>query len=139
MAAAEHKVRIKDLVRQVMPCTPLTGDLGKADLAVLERYADPRALLRLGRTREAAVEIEASLAAPQPVDDRGLWEGTVGLSAAEDSNPHLLADTLSVPEPGRGGKVIRGEESDGLARAGLWLGIYPFHARQGPLSSNSVR
>jgi len=28
-----------------MPMTPLTGDLGKADLAVLERYADPRALL----------------------------------------------------------------------------------------------
>src|SRR5690349_6669151 len=38
MAAAQHKVRLKDLVRQVMPCTPLTGDLGKTDLAVLERY-----------------------------------------------------------------------------------------------------
>ena len=35
-------MRIKDLVRQLMPMTPLTGDLGKADLAVLERYADPR-------------------------------------------------------------------------------------------------
>jgi transposase len=44
-AASEHKVRIKDLVRQLLPMTPLTGDLGKADLAVLERYADPRALL----------------------------------------------------------------------------------------------
>jgi transposase len=44
-AASEHKVRIKDLVRQLMPMTPLTGDLGKADLAVLERHADPRALL----------------------------------------------------------------------------------------------
>ncbi len=44
-AASEHKVRIKDLVRQLMPMTPLTGDLGKADLQVLERYADPRALL----------------------------------------------------------------------------------------------
>jgi transposase len=51
MAASEHKVRIKDLVRQVLPCTPLTGDLGKADLVVLERYADPHALLRLGRAR----------------------------------------------------------------------------------------
>ena len=47
-AASEHKVRIKDLVRQLMPMTPLTGDLGKADLAVLERYADPRALLAAG-------------------------------------------------------------------------------------------
>jgi hypothetical protein len=47
-AASEHKVRIKDLVRQLMPMTPLTGDLGKADLAVLERWADPRALLAAG-------------------------------------------------------------------------------------------
>src|SRR5262245_28241219 len=44
-AASEHKVRIKDLVRQLMPMTPLTGDLGKADLAILERYSDPRVLL----------------------------------------------------------------------------------------------
>lgn len=55
MAASEHKVRIKDLVRQVMPCTPLTGDLGKADLAVLERYGDPRVLLKAGRARLTAV------------------------------------------------------------------------------------
>jgi transposase len=47
-AASKHKVRIKDLVRQLMPMTPLTGDLGKADLAVLERYADPRSLLAAG-------------------------------------------------------------------------------------------
>ena len=60
MAASERKVRIKDLVRQVMPCTPLTGDLGKADLAVLERYADPRALLRLGRVRLTALIVKAS-------------------------------------------------------------------------------
>jgi hypothetical protein len=47
-AAAEHKTRIKDLVRQLMPVTPLTGDIGQADLAVLERYGDPRALLAAG-------------------------------------------------------------------------------------------
>ena len=45
---AEHKVRIKDLVRQLLPMTPLTGDLGAADLAVLERWADPNALLKGG-------------------------------------------------------------------------------------------
>lgn len=38
MQAAEHKVRLKDLVRQLMPLTPLTGDLGQADLAVLEQW-----------------------------------------------------------------------------------------------------
>jgi transposase len=47
-AASKHKVRIKDLVRQLMPMTPLTGDLRKADLAVLERFADPRLLLAAG-------------------------------------------------------------------------------------------
>ena len=46
-AAAERKTRIKDLVRQLMPVTPLTGDIGQADLAVLEHYGDPRALLAL--------------------------------------------------------------------------------------------
>ena len=50
-AGAEHKRRIKDLVRQVLPMSPLTGDLGVADLAVLERYAEPRALLRAGSRR----------------------------------------------------------------------------------------
>ena len=47
-AAAEHKTRIKDLVRQLMPVTPLTGDIGQADLEVLEHYSDPRALLAAG-------------------------------------------------------------------------------------------
>jgi transposase len=60
MQASEHKVRLKDLIRQLMPLTPLTGDLGQADLAVLEQWADPRALLRLGKTRLSAVIAEAS-------------------------------------------------------------------------------
>lgn len=57
---AEHKVRIKDLVRQLLPMTPLTGDLGAADLAVLERWADPNALLRAGHKRVTAVIVKAS-------------------------------------------------------------------------------
>ncbi|MDP5181560.1 transposase [Blastococcus sp. BMG 814] len=59
-AASEHKVRIKDLVRQLMPCSPLTGDLGQADLAVLERWADPRALLKAGPARLTALIAKAS-------------------------------------------------------------------------------
>jgi transposase len=39
--AAEHKTRIKDLARQLLPASPLAGDLGTAGRAVLERYADP--------------------------------------------------------------------------------------------------
>ena len=59
MQAAEHKVRLKDLVRQLMPLTPLTGDLGQADLAVLAQWADPRALLRLGKVELTAVIVTA--------------------------------------------------------------------------------
>lgn len=59
-AAAEHKVRIKDLVRQLLPMTPLTGDLGAADLAVLEGGADPNALLRAGVQRLTTLIAKAS-------------------------------------------------------------------------------
>ena len=59
-AGAEHKVRIKDLVRQLLPMTPLSGDLGVADLAVLERWADPNALVKAGVKRVTAVIAKAS-------------------------------------------------------------------------------
>jgi transposase len=58
--AAEHKRRIKDLVRQLLPLSPLTGDLGAADLAVLERYADPRALTGVGQAELTQVIAKAS-------------------------------------------------------------------------------
>lgn len=57
---AVHKRRIKDLARQLMPMTPLTADLGVADLTVLERYADPNALLRLGLKRLTTLLEKAS-------------------------------------------------------------------------------
>ena len=59
--APSTRCRIKDLVRQLLPVTPLTGELGVADLAVLERYADPHALIRLGMTRLTALITKASL------------------------------------------------------------------------------
>jgi transposase len=59
-AGSRHKVRIKDLVRQLFPMTPLTGDLGVADLAVLERWADPNLLLNAGAKRITAVIVKAS-------------------------------------------------------------------------------
>ncbi len=58
--AAEHKVRIKDLVRQVLPMSPLTGDLGVADLAVLERFADPNVLVKAGARRLTVLIARAS-------------------------------------------------------------------------------
>jgi transposase len=77
MAAAAHKVRIRDLVRQLMPLTPLIGDLGKADLVVLQRWADPRALLRAGRDRLAAVIGKASN------NHQGITRAEQWLSAAQ--------------------------------------------------------
>lgn len=57
---AEHKVRIKDLVRHLLPMSPLQRDLGAADLAVLERFADPNALVKAGVKRLTAVIAKAS-------------------------------------------------------------------------------
>ena len=59
-AGADHKRRIKDLTRQVMPMTPLTGAVTRSDLAVLERYADPNALVKLGVTRLTKIIQKAS-------------------------------------------------------------------------------
>jgi hypothetical protein len=59
-AAADHKRRIRDLARQLLPMSPLTGDLGAAGLAVLERYADPDVLARAGLPRLTALIATAS-------------------------------------------------------------------------------
>lgn len=76
---ALHKRRIKDLARQLLPMTPLTGDLGVADLAVLERYADPNTLLRLGLKRLTTL-IEKASHGHQSVDRARTW-----IEAAEAS------------------------------------------------------
>ena len=78
-AGAEHKRRIKDLVRQLLPMTPLTGDLGVADLAVLERYADPNALVRLGVKRLTAL-IEKASHGHQGTDRARQWLEAASLS-----------------------------------------------------------
>ena len=71
-AAAEHKRRIKDLARQLLPMSPLGGDLGAADLAVLERYADPRALTRAGQA-ELTTLITAASRNHQGAERAGQW------------------------------------------------------------------
>ena len=78
-AGAEHKRRIKDLVRQLMPMTPLTGDLGMADLAVLERYADPNALVKAGIKRLTAL-IEKASYGHQGADRAQQWLEAASLS-----------------------------------------------------------
>jgi len=88
-AGADHKRRIKDLVRQLLPASPLTGELGMADLAVLERYADPHALIRLGMTRLTALITKASH--HQQGAERALqWQQAAQASLAlYDSHPAI--------------------------------------------------
>ncbi|MCC5953701.1 MAG: transposase [Acidimicrobiia bacterium] len=77
--ASRHKVRIKDLVRQLLPMTPLTGDLGAADLAVLERWADPNLLVKTGLKRVTALIVKASN------NHQGAERAAVWIAAAEAS------------------------------------------------------
>ena len=60
--ANSHKVRLRELARQAMPMLDLAvrGELGVSDVAVLERYGDPRKLLGAGRTRLVALVRKAS-------------------------------------------------------------------------------
>src|SRR6266508_232707 len=78
-----HKRRIKDLVRQLLPTSPLAGELGMADLAVLERFgADPHALLAAGPGSQRAY-------CYRWVDPLGLARSLPGL--AEVGGPALVA------------------------------------------------
>jgi transposase len=76
---ALHKRRIKDLVRQLMPLSPLRGDIGLADLVVLERAADPNALLQRGEA-ELATLISGTSRGHQGIERAREW-----LEAAEAS------------------------------------------------------
>jgi transposase len=89
-AGSEHKVRIKDLVRQLMPMTPLTGDLGKAGLAVLEHFADPRALLAAG-TAELTAVITSTPGHQQGEERAAQWR------AAAEAALDLYGDHAAVP------------------------------------------
>jgi transposase len=57
---AERKTRIKALVRQLMPMSPLTGKITNADLAILERWADPNLLVKVGAKRLETLIMKAS-------------------------------------------------------------------------------
>lgn len=57
---ADRKTRIKALVRQLMPMSPLAGKITNADLTVLQRWADPNLLVKLGAKRLAGIITKAS-------------------------------------------------------------------------------
>lgn len=89
---AEHKTRIRELARQVMPTVGqvFTNKVGKADLAVLEHFGDPRKLLALG---------EEALTAFIAKESNGLHGGTrakAWLLAASEAL-ELYGDDPAVP------------------------------------------
>jgi transposase len=57
---ADRKTRIKALVRQLMPMSPMAGKVTNADLVVLERWADPNLLVKTGSKRLTAAIVKAS-------------------------------------------------------------------------------
>ena len=83
-----------------------SGSYPKTSLVLLEKYGDPRALKRLGRTRLAALLVRSS---------RGLWR--------EDKADELLAmatETLSLNRPGiLGVQPVVGPLPSGRARSSI--------------------
>jgi hypothetical protein len=73
-----------------MPMTPLTGDLGKAGLAVLEHFADPRALLAAG-TAELTAVITSTPGHQQGEERAAQWR------AAAEAALDLYGDHAAVP------------------------------------------
>lgn len=59
--SSQSKLRLRALVRESLPMTPLGSVLGKTDLALLERTgADPNQILKLGRARLTRLIVKAS-------------------------------------------------------------------------------
>jgi transposase len=110
-AGAEHKRRIKDLVRQLLPMTPLTGELGTADLAVLERYADPNALIRLGLKRLTAL-IEKASHGHQGADRARQWLEAAGLSLELYSGHPAVAFTDLAAEVATEVRLLRAVQAE---------------------------
>ena len=114
--AALHKRRIKDLVRQLLPMTPLTGDLGVTDLAVLERYADPNALLKLGLKRLTAL-IEKTSKGHQGLDRAGRWIGAAEASIELYAGHPAIAYTDLAAEIATEVRLLRAVQTELAAHA----------------------
>ena len=114
--ALSTALRIKDLTRQLLPCSPLTGELGVADLAVLERWADPRALLAAGPARLTALIVKASHG--RPGADRARQWRTAAAAAVELYADHpAIAFTDLAAEVGTEVRLLRATQAELAAHA----------------------
>jgi transposase len=122
---ATHRQRIRSLLHETMPgMSEVLGDeLGKGAMALLSRAGDPRRMLRLGRSRVAALLIKATrgawrepkaaqiLAAARAAIE--LWEGLEGCDFAEVAED-LAAEVRLI-------RALEAEISDCDARAAGFL------------------
>ena len=115
-AGADHKRRIKDLVRQLLPMTPLTGDLGVADLAVLERWADPNALVRAGAKRLTALIVKASNN-HQGAERARQWLDAANASLALYAGHPAVAFADLAAEVATDGRLLRAVQAELAAHA----------------------
>ncbi|HEY5882612.1 MAG TPA: hypothetical protein VIU11_27125 [Nakamurella sp.] len=114
--AAQHKTRIKDLTRQLMPCSPLTGDFGLADMAVLERWADPRVLLAVGPARLTRV-IGTASHGHQGADRARQWRDAAAAAVELYAGHPAVAFTDLAAEVRTGVRLLRATQAELTAHA----------------------
>jgi hypothetical protein len=114
--AATHKRRIKDLVHQLLPASPLVGELGQVDLAVLERWADPHALVAVGRARLQRLLATAS-AGQQGAQRATQWLAAARAALELDGDHPAVAFTELAAEVQTEVRLLRATQAELAAHA----------------------
>src|SRR3984893_13366080 len=94
--ASEHKTRIRDLVRQLLPISPLRAELGKGDLAVLTRTGGhPGRLVEMGSGPLTELVREASTGHLGAERAQQWLDAALGALALYGDHPAFAADALA--------------------------------------------
>jgi transposase len=94
--ASEHKTRIRDLVRQLLPISPLRAELGKGDLAVLTRTGGhPGRLVEMGWGALSELVREASMGHLGAERAQQWLDAARGALALYSDHPAFAADALA--------------------------------------------
>jgi transposase len=94
--ASEHKTRIRDLVRQLLPISPLGAALGKGDLAVLTRTGGhPGRLVEMGSGPLTELVLEASVGHLGAERAQQWLDAARGALALYGDHPAFAADALA--------------------------------------------
>ena len=113
---SDHKRRIRGLVRQLFAMSPLTADLGAADLTVLERYADPNTLVKLGVKRLTTLIAKASKH-QQGIDRAQEWIAAAEASIELYASHPAVAFTDLAAEIATEVRLLRAVQTEAAAHA----------------------